>query len=160
MTHSRNTHNRNIEKAKPKKRRSGGHVCRFLAAVLAFTVTAAHAEVRVSGDASALRVDAGGSNVAEVLAALESAVQIRVSSSVIVDRPVAGTFTGSLGQVLTRVLDGYNYVIRRQDTLTEVKILGARGERAVAVDPPTPPAARSHAAEWRGLANNNPSKVK
>jgi hypothetical protein len=124
-----------------------------LAIVIATAVTV-HAEVGVNGDTTAVRVDATQSNVAEILSALESAFQFRVNTSVVLDRAVSGTFTGSLAQVLSRLLEGHNYFIRRQATEIEVTVIGMQGDRAVAVEPPRPPSAYSLAAGWRGLTNN------
>lgn len=123
------------------------------AAVFAITMlsaTSAHADVRVSGDATALRVDANQVQVADVLSALRATVDVRVSAQVVLDRPISGSYAGSLGQVLARVLEGYNYVVKARDGQTEIVVLGRRGDQAVAPRPVTPPAApRSLAAEWR-----------
>ena len=140
-----------------KHRRLDWHDCSAAALAIAIVTVAAvtaHAEVRVNGDASAIRVDANQSNAAEILSALGSALEVRVHTSIALDRPVSGTFAGSLAQILPRVLDGYNYVIKRQAAVTEVVIIGTRGDRAIAVEPPRPPARPSLAAQWRGLTNN------
>jgi len=124
----------------------------LLALVAAFGSTAGHAEVRVDGDATALRIAASQSQVADVLAALGPTLQVRVSASVALDKRIHGSYTGSLGQVLSRVLEGYNYVVKRRGPETEIIVIGVRGDRAVAVPPPPPAPARSLAAEWRGLS--------
>jgi hypothetical protein len=110
-------------------------------AVVIVTVTAvtAHAEVRVNTDATAVRIDATQSNVVEVLAALESTFRLRVSTSVVLDKAVSGTFTGSLAQVLSRLLQGYNYFIRRRANEIEVTVIGLQGDRVAAVARPRPP---------------------
>jgi hypothetical protein len=124
-----------------------------IATVIA-AMSPAHAEVRVNGETSALRIDAEQSNAAEILSALESSVDLRVHTSIALDRPVNGTFAGSLAQILPRVLDGYNFVTRRQGLTTEVIIVGTRGDRAIAAAPPRPPAMPSLAAQWRGLTSS------
>jgi hypothetical protein len=126
-----------------------------IATVIA-SASIAHAEVRVNGDVNAIRIDANQSNAAEILSALGSALEVRVHTPIALDRPVSGTFAGSLAQILPRVLDGYNYVIKRQAAITEIVIVGTRGDRAIAVEPPRPPAAPSLAAQWRGLTNQTP----
>src|ERR1700757_3286659 len=96
----------------PRRRFSGWHARAVVAlAVVIVTASPVHAEVRVNGDAGAVQVDAAQSNVAEVLAALESTFRLRVNTSVLLDRAVSGTFTGSLAQVLPRLLEGYDYFI-------------------------------------------------
>ena len=108
-------------------------------AVVIVTAGTVHADVRVTGDARAVQVDATGSNVAEVLSALATACGLRVKTSMALDRPVSGTFTGSLSQVLSQMLQGHNYYIRHQATEIEVTVIGPQGDRAAAVARPRPP---------------------
>jgi hypothetical protein len=107
-------------------------------AVVIVTAGTVHAEVRVSGDAGALQVVATQSNVAEVLSALESAFRLRVNTPMVLDRAVSGTFTGSLAQILSRMLQDRNYFIRWQATEIEVTVIGLKGD-AAAVQRPRPP---------------------
>ncbi len=140
--------------------RAAAHVRRLatiialLAIVTAISSIAARAEVLVEGDAAALRVYARESQVAEVLSAL-GRMQVRVRTSIALDKVVSGTYSGSLRQVLARVLEGYNYVIKPVDTAAEVVVIGVRGERAIAAKPPPPPPRRSLAAEWRSPIDPN-----
>jgi len=102
-------------------------------AALLVTATTVHADVRVSGDVGAVQLDASRSNVAEVLSALEAAFRLRVNTSIVLDRPIGGTYSGSLAQVLPRILQGYNYVIRSQPTEVEVTVIAQQGDHAAAV---------------------------
>ena len=108
-------------------------------AVVIVTAGTVHAEVRVNGDASALQVVATQSNVAEVLSALESAFRLRVNTPMVLDRAVSGTFTGSLAQILSRMLQDCNYFIRWQATEIEVTVIGLKGDRAAVVQRLRPP---------------------
>jgi hypothetical protein len=108
-------------------------------AVVVVTAGTVRGEVRLNGDAGAVRLDATRSNVAEVLSALESAFGLRINTPVVLDRAVSGTFTGSLAQILSHVLQGYNYVVRRQTTEIEVTIIALPGDRAAAVARPPRP---------------------
>jgi hypothetical protein len=123
------------------RRRFSDWRARAAAALAIVIVTAAtvHAEVRVNGDARAVQVDATRSNVAEVLSALETEYGLRLNTSTALERPVSGTFTGSLAQILSRILEGYDYFIRHQATQIEVTITGLQGDRAAAVARPRPP---------------------
>jgi hypothetical protein len=134
------THETVSQSSLPRRRFSDWRA-RAAAALAVVTVTTGtvHAEVRVNGDASAVQVDATRSNVAEVLSALETACGLRVNTATALDRPVSGTFTGSLAQVLSRMLQGYNYFIRHQATEIEVTIIGLQGDRAAEVTRPRPP---------------------
>jgi hypothetical protein len=123
----------------PRRRFSDWRARAAVIAVVIVTTGTVHAEVRVNGDAGAVQVDATRSNVAEVLSALETAYGLRVNTTSALERPVSGTFTGSLAQLLSRVLEGYNYFIRYKATEIEVTVIGLQGNRAAAVTQPRPP---------------------
>ena len=108
-------------------------------AVLVVTAGTVHADVRVSGDARAIRLDVTQSNVAEVLSALESAFQLRINTSIALDKPVGGTYAGSLAQVLSQILQGYNYFVRWRSTEIEVTVIAGQDDRAAAVQRPRLP---------------------
>src|ERR1700734_658976 len=67
--------------------------------------------VRIEGDAGALRVDVHLTTIADALSALGS-FNVRFHSSVGLDEVLDGTYTGSLGHVVGRLLDGYNYAAK------------------------------------------------
>ena len=102
-------------------------------AVLIVMAGTVHADVRVSGDVGAVQLDASRSNVAEVLSALQSAFRLRVNTSIVLDKSIGGTYSGSLAQVLRRILQGYNYVIRSQPSEVEVTVIAQQGDHAAAV---------------------------
>src|SRR3954462_6888021 len=83
-----------------------------LLSLAAACATSVCAEVRVQGGAAALQIEARSSQVAEVLGELGKTLQVRVRTSVALDKIISGTYSGSLNQVLSRLLDGYNYVIK------------------------------------------------
>jgi hypothetical protein len=143
-------------KCRPPRRHLHWHelsTAAFAIAMLAATTAAAHADVRVNGNVIALTIEASESHVAEVLSALGPTLQVRVSTEIPLDRRINGSYTGSLRQVLSRVLEGYNYVLKRRDTVTEVIIVGLPGDRVTAAAPMQPAPARSLAAEWRNLTD-------
>ena len=49
----------------------------------------------------------------EVLAALKSKFRLRYDESLRVDREVTGTLNGTLHRVVVRLLDGYDFVVKR-----------------------------------------------
>jgi hypothetical protein len=87
------------------------------------------AGVSIKGDAAALEVNVHQATLAEVLAAL-GRFNIRYRSQSALNGMVDGTYAGSLGHVLSRVLDGYNYAIKQSDAKLEVIVVGRRGEQA------------------------------
>ena len=58
------------------------------------------------------------------------------------------SYAGSVGQVISRLLDGYNYVVKKDGEATEITVFGRRGE--VAIPPPAPKAAPAGiTSRWR-----------
>jgi hypothetical protein len=94
--------------------------------------------VNVRGNLAVVQLDARQSTIADVLSALSAAFHISYRSSIALDEVVNGSYAGSLSRVIARVLDGYDYVIKRGDSKLEVLVFGKRGERAIAA--PMPPA--------------------
>ena len=95
--------------------------------------------VRVRGDAAAVRLDASHTTIADVLSALNTSFDMSYSSWIVLDEEINGTYTGSLRRVITRVLDGYNYVIKQDNAKLDIIVLGKRGERAISVAAPADP---------------------
>jgi hypothetical protein len=98
----------------------------------------ARAETTVRGTADSVRVEAVGAPLAEVLSQL-GAVNLRYEGSAIPARTVTGTYSGSLSQVLARLLDGTSYVTRKNGNLTILKIISADSGRANAAIAPAAP---------------------
>jgi hypothetical protein len=122
---------------------------RLLAAVIALAcglATPVSAEVHVEGNLSSLRVTSSGDALSDVLTAFGAQWPVRYRSSVPLDVKIAGAYAGSLSQVVARLLDGYNYVIRRDRELTEIIVFGARGEAVVA---PRVRPARGALSRWQ-----------
>ena len=97
------------------------------------------ASVRVRGDAAEVRLDIRDTTIADVLSALNTSFDMSYSSWIVLDEEINGTYTGSLRRVITRVLDGYNYVIKQNNAKLDIIVLGKRGERAVPVAAPADP---------------------
>jgi hypothetical protein len=90
------------------------------------------ASLHVQGNRAAVLLDARRTTIMQVLAALTTVYGISYHSSSPLDKPVDGGYTGSLGQVITRVLEGYNFVIRKQGPRLDVSIFERSGDTAVA----------------------------
>jgi hypothetical protein len=99
--------------------------------------TIARAEVRVEGDSTAVRVTTSQETISEVLSALAAALHFRYRTAVSLDASANAVYSGSLREVVARVLDGYNYVIKGNRGTIEVIVTGRRGEVA-----PRPPRTR------------------
>jgi hypothetical protein len=79
--------------------------------------------LRIAGDAAALHVEVQQTTIADVLSALES-FNLRYRSSIGLDEVVNGSYAGSLGHVVARLLNGYNYAIKLASSGLEVTIFG------------------------------------
>jgi hypothetical protein len=124
---------------------------RPLALALALTCAAAtvsRAEIRVDGTAQSVRVTASGAAVADVLSAIANNFGMTYRTSVALDGPADQSYAGSLRQVVSRLLDGYVYVIKTEGGTAEIVIFGRRGTAAVPPPPKRPPA-EGILSRWR-----------
>ena len=94
--------------------------------LLSAVPTFAHAETHVGGEPAALRVEARNATLQEVLTALRSSfgLKIQASTSTDLNRSVSGTYNGSLREVITRLLDGYDFFVRKLGDDLEVVVVG------------------------------------
>ena len=102
----------------------------WMAAAVALVVVcaaAARAEVLVEGDEAAVRVVARQASVAEIFAALQSKFRFRYTLAVNPERPISGTVSGPLHSVVARLLDGYDFVVKRAPDGVEVVRIAPRG---------------------------------
>src|SRR5713101_1293146 len=100
--------------------------------------TIACAEVHVEGSPSAVRVTTSQDAVSDVLSAFSATFNVRYRTAIPLDARALATYSGSFGQVISRLLDGYNYVIKTNQETTEIVVYGKRGE--VTIPPPALPA--------------------
>src|SRR5215470_10094806 len=85
------------------------------------------AEVRVEGSLTAVRVTTNQDSVADVLSAFAATFNVKYRTAIPLDTVANATYTGSFGQVVSHLLDGYNYVVKRDRETTEIVILGRSG---------------------------------
>src|SRR5262249_24541775 len=131
--------------------RAGLRRCRWAAAMLLVAcgpVGLARAAVLIEGTPAALRVTADQAAISDVLAAMATRFNATYRSAIPLDARAGPAYAGSLPQVIARLLDGYNYVVKRSRPGVEIVVFGRRGEMAI------PPPARSAPpsgilARWR-----------
>jgi hypothetical protein len=85
----------------------------------------AASDVQGRPDEVTLRADKA--TVEEILQALSAKFKITYKLPVGIDRLVDGTFTGTLNEVLARILDGQDYVIETLDGHVSLAVLARRG---------------------------------
>ncbi len=96
----------------------------LLGAALAIAPTPVLAEMQVRGSPEAVRIEARDTPVEEILAALSRAFGMHYQLSTNLDKRVSGTYVGSLPRVLTRILDGYNFVVKTDNGRIAVSVVG------------------------------------
>jgi hypothetical protein len=91
--------------------------------------------LRITGDTSAVRIEAHQSTIADVLFGLGTAFNVRYRTSIVLDEARNGTYTGTLRRVISRVLDGYDYVVKYENSQLDITIVAKSGGQAVAAPP-------------------------
>ena len=117
------------------------------AAVLACSLAAvARADVKIEGSLAAVRVTTDQEAISDVLSAFGGAFDVRYRTAIALDATAGTAYSGSFGQVISRLLNGYNYVIKMDRGSIEILVFGRRGEIAA---PRKVPVADSILSRWR-----------
>jgi len=101
------------------------------AALVCSLVTMARAEVKVEGNPAEARVTTSRDSISDVLSALGATFNVQYRTAIPLDAPALAIYSGSFGQVISRLLDGYDYVIKTNRDATEVVVYGKSGEIAM-----------------------------
>ena len=98
----------------------------LLAAAVLCVAAPAAAEVRVTdaGDGE-LVIEAHDATIQEILQVLGQTRTIQFQNSEALSRHVTGTYAGRLQRVLSRILDGYDHVIRSTSSGIQIDVVGA-----------------------------------
>jgi hypothetical protein len=111
--------------------------------------TIARAEVHVDGSPAALRVTTSQDAIADVLSAIAANFNVRYRSAIPLDAAANVSYSGSVAQVISRLLDGYNYVVKTDQKSTEIVIFGRNGQAASPPPAPKAPAPKGILSQWR-----------
>jgi hypothetical protein len=95
-----------------------------VATALSITLGEASAKTTVEGKANAVSLTVEDAPIGEVLAALAAKFSVVYESTPGLNRTIGGTYSGSLQQVLARILDGCDYVVSYSGDKIELKVLG------------------------------------
>jgi hypothetical protein len=85
------------------------------------------AGAKVSGSPEAVSLQAQNSSIAEIFEALGHDFNIYYRSSIELQYHITGNYEGSLRHVMTRILEGYNFVVKTSPGQIEVIVLGKDG---------------------------------
>jgi hypothetical protein len=119
-------------------RRLGGyptatsHAALALGIALGVAPTWSHADTQVRGTPKAVVVEAQNASVKEILIALADAFEVQFKSSSNLDKRLTGTYEGTLQQAVSRILKGYDFVVKSGAAGLEITLLGAGEPVAVA----------------------------
>jgi hypothetical protein len=112
------------------------------AVVLCALAPPAQAEVRIEGDETNLTITVDQASLGEVLGTLKARFRLR-HGSLGVERPITGTYSGTLHRVVVRLLDGFDFVVSRSPDGVEIMTVAPRGAASFT------PQARRGVTEWR-----------
>jgi hypothetical protein len=84
------------------------------------------AEVLVTGNPDSVEVRAEEARADEVLLALGKVFNVRYRTSAEMDRSITGTYRGTLQEVISRVLETYNFIVKNSPESIEVVVLSVR----------------------------------
>jgi hypothetical protein len=82
------------------------------------------AEIQVSGSPESVTVEARDTSVEDSLAALSRAFDMDYQSSIELDKRLYGTYVGPLSRVVTRILQGYNFILKTDSGSILVTVVG------------------------------------
>jgi hypothetical protein len=111
-----------------------------LGIALAIAPTSVLAEIQVSGSPDAITIEARDTSVEDILAALSRAFDMDYRSSIDLDKRLHGTYVGPLSRVVTRILQGYNFVRKTDNGKLSVTVVGTPISLAANPAPPALPA--------------------
>jgi hypothetical protein len=136
------THESEDQRIFPRKRLPAG--LRLTAIALVFSLAIllsasppAHATVQVSGTAAQLTVDAKNATMPEILSGIQSALNTTITLSGSTSRQFSGLYSGSVRQVLSRLLDGTSHIIGSRNGGLNVILLASNGIRDGSKPAPT-----------------------
>src|ERR1700730_10577994 len=92
----------------------------ILALLIAAVPASVLAEAKVEGNPDAVRVEARDATVDEVLSAIRTAFNLHYRTSTALDLSITGIYEGSLQRVISRVLEGYDFIVKSSPGNIEV----------------------------------------
>jgi hypothetical protein len=118
-------------------------------ALVCFLAAPVRAEVHVEGSPVAIHITTSQDTISDVLSAVAATFNSKYRTAIPLDATANTTYSGSFGQVISRLLDGYNYIIKKDQGTTEIVVFGKRGDVAVPSSVPKAPPVKSIASQWR-----------
>jgi hypothetical protein len=111
--------------------------------------TVTRAEIKIEGSLASVRLTTDKEAISEVLSAFGGAFEVRYRTAIALDAAAGTAYSGSLGQVISRLLDGYNYMIRMDQKTIEIIVFGRRGEVTIPAAATRVPPTAGILSRWR-----------
>jgi hypothetical protein len=105
--------------------RTGAYTLLSLSLLALIPVHAAQAEVHVTALADIVRIEAHDASVEDVLSTLRERFGLQYRTAAPLDRPISGIYEGPLYRVVTRLLVGYDFIVKIRAGVLSVMIVGA-----------------------------------
>jgi hypothetical protein len=106
-----------------------------LSAVLSLAPLPALASTQVHGTPDAVSVEANNATIEEILGGLGKTFDLKYQSTGKLEKQLTGTYRGSLQRVVTRVLEGYNFIVKSRNGTLEITVLAPQPTSADAAAP-------------------------
>jgi hypothetical protein len=103
----------------------------FISIIWFLSSSDVRAEVRVSGSKVAMVVEARNASLDEIVAALNSVLNAQVSFTSRSNSVITGVYSGTLRRVLTRILDGHDFVLSSSSDRIAINLVTHAGTTAV-----------------------------
>jgi hypothetical protein len=108
-----------------------GQAALGLAGLSICSATRTDAEVVVDGARDQMRVSVENETLGQVLDALRRKANLRFRSTVPLNNVIGGSFSGSLGQVLSRILVGFDFVLVYKPQGVEIVVYRQSGAKPI-----------------------------
>ena len=113
-------------------------ICPFALSFLLVCIASARSDVQFSGTEDHVVLQAKNATLAEVLSGIRSAFNLRVELTGSTERQFTGAYMGTLRRVLSRLLDGEDYVISSAPDGMNIVLLGLKGAGRNTAQPTAP----------------------
>jgi hypothetical protein len=104
------------------------------------------ADVRIEGSLESVSVVSQSGTIADILSGFAAKFGVKYRSAVALNAASDDGYSGSFRRVVSRLLDGYSYVIKNEGETIEIVVFGRRGQFAV---PPPAPKPTGILSRWR-----------
>jgi hypothetical protein len=124
-----------------------GAACRaFIVAIACFaSLSVARAEVHISGSRDAVTVQAKNASLEDIIVAVNSTLNVKISVAPAINIPITGTYSGTLRRVFARMLAEHDFILNSSGDRLTIIVSTQAGPGPVQGAPATIDTARARA---------------